>query len=193
MAAARAGHSPSLFLEEVDKIKLDSEFQAKMFSHIINAVHSVGGQIVASSNLSEMALRHRLGEQYGGGIVRRIIGPRGNQGVIPEEVDGQMVWPEPDPSKGGFYVNFGDNTIQQNRELGHTVVATPSSAPKSSRNNYNSKATTQESQASQKTSPPPLDSSDALFPNDVKQELLKGSSRRGTQPYHPQPGRRNRP
>ena len=102
----RAGYTPRIFIEEIDKFKLDSEFQARCFSRIIDAVHQAGGQIVATSNLDEKDLRERMGDQYGGGIIRRIIGPRGNQGVDPGCT--------PDGSKGGFYVNFWNSTIEQN-------------------------------------------------------------------------------
>lgn len=103
-AAIRAGLTPCLFLEELDKIKLDSDFQAKEFSAIIDVIQSNGGQVVAASNLSNIGLKNALGEQYGPAI----IGARLNA----ETPDNPT-----DPAKGGFLIDFRSGMVQQNVPL----------------------------------------------------------------------------
>jgi hypothetical protein len=104
-AAVRAQFVPCLFIEELDKIKLDSDFQAKEFSAVIDAIQSNGGQVVAASNLSNLGLKNALGEQYGPAIVRRLIGARLNS-QNPEQ--------PADESKGGFLVDFFKGTTSFN-------------------------------------------------------------------------------
>ncbi len=113
--AVAAGFTPAIFIEELDKFKLDSEFQLKSFSRIIDEVHNAGGQIVATSNLNEYQLRSKLGEQYGGGLIRRIAGARGNEGTdYSYDLDGVRIQAEPDGTNGGFYIDFWKGEITQN-------------------------------------------------------------------------------
>jgi len=112
LAAITAGFRPAIFIEELDKIKHDSEFQRREFSLIFETCHAAGGQIVCTSNLNEARLRQRFGDQFGGGIIRRVTGARGNPGVPEVGKDGVEV--VPDPTKGGFYIDFWDSTIVQN-------------------------------------------------------------------------------
>ena len=51
LAAVRAGYVPCLFIDELDKFKMNSEFQAKEFSAVIDTIQSNGGQVFASTNL----------------------------------------------------------------------------------------------------------------------------------------------
>jgi DNA replication protein DnaC len=108
MAAIRDKLTPCLFIDEFDKIKLNSEFQAKEFSAIIDAIQSNGGQVVASSNLTELGLKHALGDQYGPPIIRRLIGPRLNPD-LPEQPT--------DPSKGGFLIDFKSGKVHHNYSI----------------------------------------------------------------------------
>jgi hypothetical protein len=73
--AARAhGLRPQLFLEELDKFKLDSDFQRNEFWAIFEELQPNDGQIVTSTNLNVKDLEWRLGKQHGAAIVRRICG-----------------------------------------------------------------------------------------------------------------------
>src|SRR5260370_27822172 len=110
----RGGSVPCLFLDELDKIKLDSEFQAREFSAIIDAIQSNGGQIVASTNLDEESLRKALGSQFGPAIVRRLCGPRWN----PDDPENPA-----DPERGGFLINFWRGSIKHNYEFDTTQMA----------------------------------------------------------------------
>jgi DNA polymerase III delta prime subunit len=113
--AVKHGFTPAIFIEELDKIKLDSDFQKRKFAEIINEVHIAGGQIVATTNLSEFKIRHAFGPQFGDSIVRRIAGPRGNQGVeYTYDEAGNRVQSDPDKAQGGFYIDFWNATITQN-------------------------------------------------------------------------------
>jgi hypothetical protein len=104
-AALRAGFVPCLFVDELDKIKLDSDFQAKEFSAVIDVIQSNGGQVVAASNLSDVGLKHALGEQYGPAVIRRLIGARLN----PEKPEDPA-----DKSRGGFLIDFYNGKIRFN-------------------------------------------------------------------------------
>jgi hypothetical protein len=108
MSAVRAGFVPCLFIDELDKFKMNSEFQAKKFSAVIDAIQSNGGQVFASSNIGVEALTQALGEQFGLAIVRRLCGARLN----PDRPD----LPN-DKEVGGFLINFWRGTIQQNHQI----------------------------------------------------------------------------
>lgn len=66
--------SNRLFLEEIDKFKLDSDFQRNEFWALLEALEPNNGQIVATSNLNRKDLEARLGAQHGPAILRRIEG-----------------------------------------------------------------------------------------------------------------------
>jgi AAA domain len=117
LEAVRVGLVPHLFLDEFDKIKLDSAFQLNEFSEIIDAIQSNGGQVVACTNMSVLALRFALGAQHGDAIVRRLIGPRMN------EKRSDIV---ADPTVGGFHVDCDAGTFTQEYRLPSiTVPAQP--------------------------------------------------------------------
>jgi hypothetical protein len=108
MEAVRKGLVPHLFLDEFDKIKLDSAFQLNEFSEIIDAIQSNGGQVVACTNLPLLALKYALGEQHGEAIIRRLVGPRMNEANPDEPAD---------PTVGGFLVDCTAGTFVQNHQL----------------------------------------------------------------------------
>jgi AAA domain len=110
LAAVRAGYVPCLFIDELDKFKMNSEFQAKEFSAVIDAIQSNGGQVFASSNIGIEALTVALGEQFGPAIVRRLCGARLN----PANPDNPA-----DPEVGGFLVNFWRGTIETEPQDAH--------------------------------------------------------------------------
>ncbi len=68
LAAVRAGFIPCVFIDEIDKVKLDSEFQAKSSHDIINVAQANGGMVCASSNLGAQSLMKALGPQVGGSL-----------------------------------------------------------------------------------------------------------------------------
>ena len=103
--ALKAGLTPCLFIDELDKFKLDSTFQLNEFSSIIDAIQANNGQVVATTNLTAMALTRAMGEQHGPAIMRRLTGPRMNNDN-PENPT--------DPSKGGFLVDCDKGKITQN-------------------------------------------------------------------------------
>jgi hypothetical protein len=104
LEAVRAGFTPCLFIDELDKFKLDSKFQLDEFYTIIDAIQSNNGQVVASTNLTAYALTNALGPQHGPAIVRRLTGPRLNTDK-PEDPT--------DPAMGGFLVDCDMGTIRQ--------------------------------------------------------------------------------
>ena len=59
----KAGLTPCLFIDELDKFKLDSTFQLNEFSSIIDAIQANNGQVVATTNLTAMALTRAMGER----------------------------------------------------------------------------------------------------------------------------------
>ena len=73
--ALKAGHRPYLLIEELDKYKLDSDFQNNLFLQVVDQIYAAGGAIFTTSNLSYENLRYRMGEQYGPALMRRIVGP----------------------------------------------------------------------------------------------------------------------
>ena len=103
-SAVKAGLTPYLFIDELDKFKLDSKFQLDEFSSIIDAIQANNGQVVATTNLTDMGLINAMGEQHGPAIVRRLTGPRLNSDKPNDPTD---------PSKGGFLVDFDKGTIKQ--------------------------------------------------------------------------------
>jgi len=107
LEAVRKGLVPRLFLDEFDKIKLDSAFQLNEFSDIIDAIQSNGGQVVACTNHTILALKYAFGNQHGEAIIRRLVGPRMNE-KRPEIAD---------PTVGGFRVDCDAGTFTQNYEL----------------------------------------------------------------------------
>jgi hypothetical protein len=103
--AIKAGFQPCLFIEEIDKYKLNSEFQNREFFAVLEAIHANGGQIVATSNITDLQLKSGLGAQFGESIVRRIMGlPRGilvdfDKGSITLNIDQKLRRPLPEPPK----------------------------------------------------------------------------------------------
>jgi len=73
--AKASGLTPRLFLEEIDKFNLGSDFQRNVFWSIFDELEPNNGQIVVTSNLNREMLSHKLGEQHGPAILRRIEGP----------------------------------------------------------------------------------------------------------------------
>ncbi len=116
LEAVKYGLVPHLFLDELEKIKLDSGFQLNEFYEIIDAIQSNGGQVVVCSNLSELGLKYALGKGHGEAIVRRLIGPRMNEKAEKSA----------DPTVGGFLVDCTAGTFKQNYELpGEAVPVEP--------------------------------------------------------------------
>ena len=74
LAAFKAGLKPRLFIEEIDKFNLGSDFQRNSFWAIFEALSPRNGQIVATTNVNHNRLAQKLGEQHGEAIMRRIEG-----------------------------------------------------------------------------------------------------------------------
>jgi hypothetical protein len=96
LEAVAAGFTPCLFIDELDKFKLDSKFQLDEFYSIIDAIQSNNGQVVASTNMTAMQLTYAVGKQHGPAIVRRLTGPRLNTDNPDDPTD---------PAMGGFLVD----------------------------------------------------------------------------------------
>lgn len=105
LAAVRAGFTPCVFLDEIDKIKLDSDFQAKSFHDIITVAQANGGMVCASSNLGAQKLMEALGTQVGPAVVRRLCGSRLNPDTPDDPANGD---------RGGFLVDFWAGSCQKN-------------------------------------------------------------------------------
>jgi hypothetical protein len=105
LTAFAAGLIPHLFIDEFDKFKLNSSFQAARFQELLDAFQSCGGVIVASSNLSISQLKVGLGDQFGEAIVRRLTGERLNPDNPKDPAD---------PERGGFCIDFATGKIQHN-------------------------------------------------------------------------------
>jgi len=105
LAAVRAGFVPCVFIDEIDKIKLDSDFQAKAFHDVITVAQANGGMVCASSNLGAQNLMKALGTQVGAAVVRRLCGSRLNPDTPDDPANGD---------RGGFLVNFWSGSCQKN-------------------------------------------------------------------------------
>jgi hypothetical protein len=121
LEAVRAGFTPCLFIDELDKFKLDSKFQLDEFYNIIDAIQSNNGQVVASTNLTAYALTNALGQQHGPAIVRRLTGPRLNTDKPDDPTD---------PKMGGFLVDCDEGTIRQDYRVGSAAKATVTKSSK---------------------------------------------------------------
>jgi ATPase family associated with various cellular activities (AAA) len=108
-AAIRHNLVPHLFLDEFDKVKLDSDFQAKEFAALITAFQENGGVVVASANTSELELQQKLGTLIGPTTVRRLIGPRLN----PDASDKSPINPE----RNGILIDFSAGKITHGHKL----------------------------------------------------------------------------
>jgi hypothetical protein len=69
-AAAAAGLTPRVFIEEIDKINMTDARRRWLFS-IINAVYENNGTLVATSNMPVEALLQHFGEYHAGAFIRR--------------------------------------------------------------------------------------------------------------------------
>jgi hypothetical protein len=130
--AIKAGFQPCLFIEEIDKYK-HSEFQNREFFAVLEAIHANGGQIVATSNITDLQLKSSLGAQFGESIVRRIMGlPRGilvdfDKGSITLNIDEKLRrgLPEQTPKETG---GTGEKKVQA--KPGEVAPALDQSQPK---------------------------------------------------------------
>jgi hypothetical protein len=77
---AAAGYAPSLYLDELDKIK-PSEFKLATLCDIIDAIYEAKGQLVVTSNKSLAELSAKWGSDEAESIVRRIGGDQGGHTV----------------------------------------------------------------------------------------------------------------
>jgi len=121
LAAVRAGLTPCVFIDEIDKIKLDSDFQAKAFHDIITVAQANGGMVCASSNLGAQNLMEKLGTQVGAAVVRRLCGSRLNPDTPDDPANGD---------RGGFLVDFWAGTCKKNYNFrAPTMEGAPPATP----------------------------------------------------------------
>ena len=73
--AAKQGHRPSFFLEEMDKIGKITEFRAEVLFALMNALYESDAQMVIDTNLSLASFEEyfKSDENYDGTIVRRVF------------------------------------------------------------------------------------------------------------------------
>lgn len=79
--AVKAGYKPSLFLDELDKIKA-TDYKLTVLCDIVDAVYAAKGQIVSTSNKGVAELAEKWGKDEAETIVRRIGGDEGGHLVF---------------------------------------------------------------------------------------------------------------